>query len=239
MELEGKIALVTGASMGIGKSISIALAREGAVVLIAARTLAKLKETKKEIESFGGKAFIIRTDLAEQRQIEVLFENIKKEFGRLDIIINNAAITVTGKLIDFSTEDFDRLINVNLKAVYLCCQHALRIMVPQKSGLIINISSNVVYKGYPAQSIYSATKSGVLAITKSIANEHQQDGISVAIIHPGAVDTVLATQARPDIDRKLLIRPEDIADTVLYMLKLSDTAWVDEIIVRRKSAKPF
>jgi 3-oxoacyl-[acyl-carrier protein] reductase len=239
MELDGKIALVTGASMGIGKSISIKLAREAAVIVIAARTLEKLEETKKEIESFGGKAFIICTDLAEQRQIDDLFENIKREFGRLDIIINNAAITVTGKLIDFAQEDFDKLINVNLKAVYLCCQHALKIMVPQKSGIIINISSNVVYKGYPEQSIYSATKSGVLAITKSISNEHQQDGISVAIIHPGAVDTGLATQARPDIDRKLLIRPEDIADTVLYMLKLSDTAWVDEIIVRRRSAKPF
>lgn len=239
MELEGRIALVTGASMGIGKSISIALAREGITVVITARTLEKLKETKNEIESFGGKAFIVRADLGEQEQIADLFRNIKREFGRLDIMINNAAVIVKGKLIDFAPDDFDRIININLKAVYLCCQQALKIMVPQKSGIIINISSNVAYKGYPEQSIYSASKSGVLAITKSIANEHQQDGISVAIIHPGAVDTGLATQARPDIDRKLLILPADVTATVIYMLKLSETAWVDEIIIRRRSAKPF
>jgi 3-oxoacyl-[acyl-carrier protein] reductase len=239
MVLKGKIAIVTGASMGIGKSISIALAREGASVLLAARTVEKLEETKREIDSFNGSSIIVRTDLSDKAQILKLFEKAKLEFGRLDILVNNAAITVTGKLVDFDPEDFDRIIDINLKAVYLCCQEALKIMVPQKNGVIINISSNVVYKGYPEQSIYSASKCGVLGITRSIANEHQQDGISVAIIHPGAVDTELAAQARPDIDRSLLIRPEDIADTILYLLNLSGNAWVDEIIVRRRSAKPF
>jgi len=239
MELNGKVAIVTGASMGIGKTISIALAKQGASVALAARTMEKLEETKKEIDSFNGRSIIVRTDLGEEAQILNLFKKTEKEFGRLDILINNAGVTVTGKLIDFSPKDFDRIININLKAVYLCCQQALKIMVPQKNGVIINISSNVVYKGYPEQAIYSGSKCGVLGITKSIANEHHKDGISVAIIHPGAVDTRLATQARPDIDRSLLIHPEDIADTVLYMLKLSDNAWVDEMIIRRRSAKPF
>ena len=239
MELKNKIALVTGASRGIGKSISIALAKKGAVVVLVARNLEKLKQTGEEIKSFGGRSLIIPADLADEKQIMDVFENVKKEFGRLDILINNAAVTKTGKLIDFCCSDYDKIMNINLKAVYLCCQQALQIMVPQKSGIILNISSNVVSKGYPEQSIYSASKCGVSGITRSIANEHQGDGILAALIHPGAVDTELATQARPDIDRSLLIHPDDIADTVLYMLGLSDNAWVDEITIRRRAAKPF
>jgi 3-oxoacyl-[acyl-carrier protein] reductase len=225
--------------MGIGKSIAVALAKEGVKVVLAARTLEKLKETKKEIESFGGASFIVQTDLSHEEQILDLFKRTIKEYGTLDIIINNAAIALAEEFLNCSSKDFDELINVNLKSVYTCCQQALNIMVPQKSGFIINISSNVAAKCYEKQAIYAASKCGVVGITKSIANEFHKDGIMVALIHPGGVDTRLVTKARPDLDKSLLIRPEDIANTVLYMLKLSDTAWVDEITVRRRAAKPF
>ena len=239
MDLKNKIAIVTGASMGIGKSIAVALAKKGTRVILAARTLEKLKETKEEIKSFGGDALIVQTDLSREEQILALFKRTSEEYGRLDIIINNAAIALASEFLSCSSKDFDELINVNLKSVYTCCQQALNIMLPQKSGVIINISSNIVDKCYEKQAIYAASKCGVVGITKSIANEFHKDGILVALIHPGGVDTQLATKVRPDIDKSLLIRPEDIADTVLYMLKLSDTAWVDEITVRRRAAKPF
>lgn len=239
MELKNKIAIVTGASMGIGKSIALALASQGAKVVLAARTLEKLKETKEEIESLKGTCYIVQTDLSLEEQILDLFNRTIKEYGRLDIIINNAAIALASEFLSCSSRDFDELINVNLKSVYTCCQQALNIMLPQKNGVIINISSNVVAKCYEKQAIYAASKCGVVGITKSIANEFHKDGILVGLIHPGAVNTRLATKARPDIDKSLLIQPEDIADTVLYMLGLSDTAWVDEITVRRRAAKPF
>ena len=239
MELKNKIALVTGASRGIGKSISIALAKKGAVVVLVARNLEKLKQTGEEIKSFGSRSLIIPADLADEKQIMDVFENVKKEFGRLDILINNAAVTKTGKLIDFCCSDYDKIMNINLKAVYLCCQQALRIMVPQKSGVILNISSNIVYKGYPYQAIYCASKSGVLGLTRSIANEYQKEGILASVIHPGAVDTGMIAQARPDIEKSLLMLPKDVTDTVLYLLSLSDRAWVDEIVIRRRAAKPF
>ncbi len=225
--------------MGIGKSIAVALAGKGARVVLAARTLEKLKETKEEIESSGGTAIVVQTDLSREEDILALFKRTTEEFGRLDIIINNAAIALANEFLNCSSKDFDELINVNLKNVYTCCQQALSIMLPQKSGVIINISSNIVDKCYEKQAIYAASKCGVAGITKSIANEFQKDGIMVALVNPGGVDTRLATRARPDLDRSLLIRPADIADTVLYMLGLSDTAWVDEITVRRRAAKPF
>ncbi|MBN1298243.1 MAG: SDR family oxidoreductase [Actinobacteria bacterium] len=239
MDLKGKVAVVTGASMGIGKSISIALAQKGASVMLAARNIEKLKQAKEEIASSGGSSIIIPADLTDESQIIALFKKVRDEFGRLDILINNAGVTVTGKFVDFNLKDFDSIINVNLKAVYLCCREALKIMLPLKSGAIINISSNIVYKGYPYQAVYCASKSGVLGLTRSIANEYHSEGILVTAIHPGAVDTGMATQARPDIESSLLLLPKDVADTVLYILGLSERAWVDEIVIRRRAAKPF
>lgn len=239
MDLNNKIAIVTGASMGIGRSISIALAKEGVSVVLAARTTEKLMEVKKEIDSFNGISLVVPTDISNEDEILNLFNETKKEFKRLDIIINNAAIAIKGNLINFSIGDFDKMINLNLKGVYICCQQALKIMIPQKSGFIINISSNAVFKHYPEQSAYTASKHGVVGFTKCLANEVQQNGISVALIHPGGVDTDLIKYSRPDIDKSLLIPPEDIAKTVVYMLKLSDNSWVDEIYIRRRASKPF
>jgi len=239
MDLNHKTAIVTGASKGIGKAISIALAKEGVNVVLAARTEEKLREVKKDISSFGGNSLIIPTDMSNEKDILNLFDKTKKEFGRLDILINNAGIIIKGNLVNFKIEDFDRIMNVNLRGVFLSCQQALKIMTLQKSGFIINISSNAVFKGYPEQSVYTASKHGIVGLTKSLANEVQKDGISVALIHPGGVDTELINYARPDIDKSVLIPPEDIAKTIVYMLKLSDNSWVDEICIRRRAAKPF
>jgi 3-oxoacyl-[acyl-carrier protein] reductase len=215
------------------------LAKEGAISVLASRNKEMLKKTQEEILSFGGKALSIPADISKEEEILNLFSKIKNQFGRLDILINNAATLITGKLVDFSLEDYDKMMQTNLRGLYICCQQALKIMLPQKSGYIINISSVVGFKGYAEQSAYTASKHGVMGITKSLAAEVYKDGIFVSSILPGGVDTELAWYARPDIDRSILISPQDISDTVLYLLHLSDTAWVDQIYIHRKTAQPF
>lgn len=239
MNLKDKIVLVTGASKGIGKNISITLAKEGAIAVLTSRNKEMLKKTQEEIEFLGGRALAIPADISKEKELSDLFGKIRDRFGRLDILVNNAATIITGRIADFSLKDYDIMMQTNLRGLYICCQQALKFMLPQKSGYIINISSVAGFKGYAGQSAYTASKHGVMGITKSLAAEVYKDGIFVTAILPGGVDTELARYARPDIDRTALISTQDIADTVLYLLHLSDTAWVDEIYIHRRNAQPF
>jgi len=239
MDLQNKIALITGASRGIGQNISYSLAEKGVHAIITARTESKLLEVKKNITLKGGKVTSIPADLSKESDILNLFDVINKKFGKLEILVNNAAVGIFGKLVDFPIEDFDKIINVNLRAVYLCCQQALKIMIPAGKGHIINISSVVGFKGYPNQTAYTASKHAIMGLTKSLAAEVQEYGICVSAILPGGVDTEFVTQIRPDLDRSILIPPSDISNTVLYLLSLSDNAMVDQIYIRRRTSKPF
>ncbi len=238
-DLTGQVALVTGASRGIGRTISIELAKKGAEVVLAARNRDALYQVQKEITGGGGRSLPVETDISKEEDIERLFEKVKSGPGKLDILVNNAATGTWGKLVDFPIEDFDRIMSVNLRGLYLCCQQAMRMMVPVRKGFIINISSVVGFKGYPNQSAYTASKHGVMGITKSLAVEAQEHNIQVSAIQPGGVDTGFATSARPDLDTSILILPEDIANTVLYLLSLSDRAMVDQVYVRRRTGTPF
>ncbi len=239
VDLKGCVAIVTGASRGIGRSISLALAEAGAHVVLAARHIDDLKKVEGEIAGRGGKATPVTADIGIEKDIESLFSRVKKDLGRLDILVNNAAFGIWGELVDFSMKDFDRMMNVNARGFYICCQQAMKIMIPAGRGYIINISSVVGFKGYPNQSAYTASKHAVMGITKSLAVEAQKYGICVSAIQPGAVDTDLALKARPDLDRTILLRPDDIAHTVLYLLSLSGRAWVDQIYIRRRTSTPF
>jgi len=239
IDLKNRVALVTGASRGIGRGISLMLADSGVHVILTARSMDKLQKVKEEITSRGGNATVIPADIAKEQDIKTLFKIIKDKFGRLDIVINNAGIGIWGNLVDFSIEDFDKIMNINVRGTYLCCQQAMKMMIPQKNGYIINISSVVGFKGYPNQSAYTASKHAIMGLTKSLAVEAQEHNIRISAILPGGVETDLSFKARPDLDRSLLILPEDIAKTVLYLLSLSDRAMVDQIFVRRMSSSPF
>jgi 3-oxoacyl-[acyl-carrier protein] reductase len=238
-EMKGKIALVTGASKGIGKIISIALSQTGAHVILTSRNMDLLKQVEGEIKSKGGSASCKVADMSEERQIETLFDGIRKSFGTLDVLVNNAGLGVWAKLVDFSTEDLDRILSVNLRGPYLCCRQAMRIMIPAHKGHIINITSVQGIRGYENQSAYAASKHGVMGFSKSLAVEAQEHNIRVSVVLPAAVDTEMIREARPDLDPSVLIRPEDIAKSVLFILSLSDTAMVDQIYVRRMSGQPF
>ena len=234
-----QVALVTGASRGIGRAISTSLAAAGSHVVAVARNARQLDELVAEIAAAGGSATALPADLAEESQLREAFETIDRRFGRLDVLVNNAGIGVFGPLADYSTSDLDRLLSVNLRAPFLCCREALRRMIPQKRGYIINIASVVGFKGYVNQAAYTATKHGVMGLTKVLAAEAQPHGIRTSVILPGGVDTDLVGDARPDLDRSILLQPSDIAETVMYLLSLSERAAIDQIYIRRRNSMPF
>ena len=231
--------MITGASKGIGRSISRELAAKGAKVLLTARSGDLLSDLQKKIKKSGGLAEIYPADLGKDDEVLELFNKIKKDHGTLDILINNAGVIKSGNIVDFEMTDFDMLVNINLRAVYLCCKHSLKIMIPLKKGYIINLSSVVGIKGYPKQTAYGSVKHGIMGLTKALAAEVAEYGIKVSVILPGGVDTDLIREARPDLDTSVLMQPEDIADTVLYLLELPERAMVDQIYIRRSKSTPF
>jgi len=238
-DLSGRVALITGAGRGIGRSIALALAEAGARTFLAARSSDQLERVAGEIRARGGEAEYLAADLSRADGVEAVFGALRQRQGSLDVLVNNAGLGLSGPLVEFPVESLDLLLAVNVKGLFLCCQQAMRLMAPARRGYIINISSVVGVKGYANQAAYAASKHAVMGITKSLAAEAQPHGIRVSAILPGGVDTSLMEALRPDLDKALLMKPDDIADAVRFLLSLSDSAAVDEIYIRRRSSAPF
>jgi 3-oxoacyl-[acyl-carrier protein] reductase len=239
LELVNQTAVVTGAGRGIGACISRRLARLGARVFLAARSKTELVAVASDIEAAGGQAAAVPTDVTCEQDVRALFKRVRDEAGAPDILVNNAGIGRFGDLKDLSADDFDRVMDVNARGTFLCCRAAMGLMVPCRSGAIINIASVVGVKGYARQSAYTAAKHAVMGLTKSLAVEAQPHGIRVSVILPGGVDTEMVRRARPDLDPEELLLPEDVAQAVEYLLSLSDRAAVDQIVLRRRRSSPF
>ncbi len=237
--LIGKVAIVTGAGRGIGRSIALALAHEGAAVVLAARTVEELEGVRAEIEAGDGAAAAIPTDLRDETDIVRLVQGTVEGFGRLDILINNAAIGVFKPLAASSAAEWDEVMAVNARGPFLLCREALPHLRLHPPSFIVNINSVVGVKGYANQALYSASKHALLGMTKVLAREVQADGIRVHAILPGGVDTDLVSQARPDLDRSILIQPDEIADAVLFLVTRRGNAVIDQIDIRRASATPW
>lgn len=195
--MEGKVALVTGGARGIGRAIALALAEGGATVVVNYNgSRDKAMDLKQEIESKGGRAEIYQCNVSDFAKCEELIQGIVKQFGSLDILVNNAGITKDGLLMKMSEDDFDKVIDVNLKGVFNTIRFASRQMLKQKSGRIINMSSVVGVAGNPGQANYASSKAGVIGLTKAAAKELASRGITVNAIAPGFIETDM-TDALP------------------------------------------
>ena len=237
--LAGKVAIVTGASRGIGRAISLALAKEAATIVLAARAMDKLKQTAEQVTAVGGKAEIVPTELTEEQSIKNLVKVTGERFARLDILVNNAGITHSAKLEETSTEDWDRCHQVNARAPFILCREALPLLKKAQAAYIINIASVVGVKGYPLQSAYTASKHTLRGMTISLAEELRGSNIRVHLLCPGGVDTDLVQQVRPDIKKQDLMQPEEIAELVLYLVTHKGNAVIDELHIRRAASTPW
>jgi len=237
--LDSKVALVTGASRGIGRCISLALATEGARVILTGRDKEKLQDATQAVGKHQPGACWMELELSQELSIRTLIDRVKQQFGRLDILINNAGITFSGSLQETTTSDWDRILAVNARGPFILCREALDLLRQSKQGTIVNISSVVGVKGYPLQSAYTASKHALRGMSISLAEELKNDGIRVHVICPGGVDTEMVSRVRPDINKDELIDPQDIADLVLYLVTHTGNAVVDEIRVRRATAGPW
>ena len=228
--LEGKTALITGATRGIGKGIALKFAAEGANIAFTGRganedMLAALEATRLEIEALGVKCIAYASDAANFAQTEETVKKVKEDFGSIDILVNNAGITKDGLMLRMTEEQWDTVINANLKSAFNFIHACLPIMMRQRGGSIINMSSVVGVHGNAGQANYAASKAGMIALAQSVAQEMGPKGIRVNTIAPGFIETAM-TEALPDEVRnewkkKIPLRragqTEDVANTALYL----------------------
>ena len=190
MDLKGKVAIVTGSSKGIGASIAIELAKLGANLVVNYKSDKEgAQNTLDIIEAAGGEGCIISADVSNYQQVESMIKKTVDTYGKIDILINNAGVSKTGLLIDMDENTWDEIINVNLKGVYNCTRNALKYMIPEKKGAIVNVSSMWGEVGASCEVIYSATKGGVNAFTRALAKELAPSGIRVNAVAPGVIET--------------------------------------------------
>ena len=224
--LAGKVALVTGASRGIGKAIACKLAREGAKVIINYNgSKEKAEAVKSEIEAAGGQAEVYQCDVSDYTACETFIQTVIKEEGSLDILVNNAGITKDGLLIKMSEEDFDKVLDTNLKGAFNTIRFASRQMLRQKGGRIINMSSVVGVIGNAGQANYAASKAGVIGLTKAAARELASRGITVNAIAPGFIETdmtdVLSDKVKEASEAQIPLghfgKPEDVAAAAAFL----------------------
>ena len=234
--LAHKVAIVTGSSSGIGKAIALQFAEEGARVVVAARRKALCEKTVAQILKRGGDAKAIQADVTEESQVKRLIAEAVKHFGRLDILVNNAGIGGGGRIAETTTEMFDRVMNTNLRGTFFCCREGFRQMVKNGGGTIINMSSVCGVQAWAGTGTYSASKHGIMALTKALADEGRHYKIRVSAICPGGVADSLVDASPDEIARSEQISPYDIAETAVYLASLGPYAVVHQVIVDRLGA---
>ncbi len=216
--MKGQVALITGAARGIGESISRLIAIRGANVVIADVNIEEAKSTAEDIAKTGVRTLPLRLDVSDSTDVTEGFKKIIEEFERLDILVNNAGITRDSLIMRMKDEDWDAVININLKSVFLCSKEAVKIMSKQRYGRIINIASVVAFMGNPGQANYAASKAGIVGITKTIAKEYAGRGITSNAVAPGFIKTAMTDTI-----------PEKIKEEMKNAIPLGRFGEVDEV----------
>uniref|UniRef100_A0A7C3SMK3 3-oxoacyl-[acyl-carrier-protein] reductase n=1 Tax=Dictyoglomus turgidum TaxID=513050 RepID=A0A7C3SMK3_9BACT len=237
--LNGKVAVVTGGGRGIGRAIVLALGKEGVKVLINYRGKKESAlETLEELKKLGGEGEIYQADVSVEEEVEKMFSFVLEKWGKLDILVNNAGITKDNLLIRMKSEEWDQVINTNLRGVFLCTRSALKIMLKQRSGRIINISSVVGLKGNIGQANYASAKAGIIGFTKAVAREVASRGITVNAIAPGFIKTEMTDVLSEEMKKKVLDEiplgrfgdPEDVANAVKFLVS-DEASYITGIVL--------
>ena len=226
MQLADKVAVVTGAGRGIGRAIAVAYAKAGAKVVCAARSVDELQTIAGEL---GGVA--MRCDVADEADIQSLMADTVDQFGQIDILVNNAGAVARLPVHELPVEDWDHVMNVNLRGLFLCTKYALPSMLERRTGCIINISSGAGVVGPPNRSAYAASKHGVMGFTKTLVAEYLHKGVRSHVILPDATVSRMRSEGFPDEDPDSLIQAEDIADAAVFLATQPATAHTMEIRV--------
>ena len=226
MSLTGQVAVVTGASRGIGRAIALKLAGEGAAVVVTATSVEGARRTADEIAAAGGKALALKVDVSVAAEVEGLVKETQAAFGRLDILVNNAGITRDGLIMRMKESDWDAVIDVNLKGAFNCTREASKLMSKARYGRIVNVSSVVGEMGNAGQANYCASKAGMIGLTKSVAKELARRNVTVNAVAPGFIETdmtqELSDKARESLQEQIpmgrLGASDDVAAAVLFLV---------------------
>ena len=230
-KLDGKVVVITGASKGIGKAIASAFAAAGAKIVLAARTQETLEQVAEDLKESGAEALAVPTDVTDVDAVQRLIKRTRDVYQRVDILVNNAGVGHFGPVVDFTPDDWDMVLNSNLKAVYLCAKYALPPMLAQGSGQIINVLSIAAKVPFEASAAYCAAKAGALALTKVLASEVRQQNIRVTAVLPGSVRTPFWDDIPEHPDFEQMLKPEHVAHTVISVCQQPIGMVTEEIIV--------
>ena len=225
MTLQGKVAVVTGGSRGIGRAVATVLAREGAVITLCARDRVLLEKVAAELESSGVQALAVQADVTRASEVEQMIGACVERFGQVDILVNNAGITRDNLLLRMKDEEWDAVLSTNLKGVFHCTRAVLRPMIKQRRGRIINLTSVVAVMGNLGQANYVAAKAGIIGLTKATAREVASRGITANAVAPGFIETDMTHALGPELQEQMRSqiplgrfgRPEDVAELVVFL----------------------
>jgi 3-oxoacyl-[acyl-carrier protein] reductase len=229
LKLTGQVAVVTGAGRGIGRAIAHALGREGAAVVLAARSGPELEGVAREIQQAGGRALAVPTDVRQEAAVEALARRVLAEWRQVDVLVNAAGVATFAPVTDSKLDDWDQMLAVNLRGAVLCCRALLPAMIGRRRGTIVNVGSVVTSRSLTGSAAYTASKYGLLGFSRVLAEEMRPHAVRVGVLSAGATDTPLwdAMPGAPARDR--MLRPDQVAEAVLLMAGLGPNATLEEV----------